>query len=92
MVKQFIKFSKLCIVIFYLQINVAFSQENIQIYANENYWSSFVFNYNENRFCYSFAKDEVVGSPVYCRGNFIKRGDTLLLKSDFDNKRLPIKI
>lgn len=92
MVNPFIKSTTFFICLFFLQINLTSGQKNIRIFANENYWSSFVLNYDNNRFCYSFAKDEYVGSPVYCRGDFTKKGDTLFLKSDLDNKRLPLEI
>ncbi|MCF6183423.1 MAG: hypothetical protein L3J56_02145 [Bacteroidales bacterium] len=88
-------FTKIYLILaIYLGFNTfSYSQENVLIYANDNYWSAFVLNFNTNRYCYSFAKDAMVGGmPVYSRGNFIKKGDTIIVKSDYDNMKLPFDV
>lgn len=69
-----------------------FGQKDVLIYANESYWSAFVFDTNNNRYCYSNAKDVFIGCPIYSRGNIIKIGDTLFIKSDYDNLNLPLEV
>ncbi len=61
-------------------------------FANANRNIIFVFNFEDNRFCYfDYRPYELLGSK-YCSGDLKIIGDTLILKSDFDIMNLPIHV
>lgn len=64
-------------------------QKKPLVYVNNNRWSVFIFDFKNNRYCYRFAHDFLVNHSVYSKGQIIKKGDTVIVISDYDNMKLP---
>ena len=79
------------IIVLYFSLNfISYGQENVSIYANENN-DIFVFNFNINRYCY-YAENNYSLSVDYSFGGIIKKGDTIIIKSDYDKMKLPFNV
>jgi len=89
-IKQLFIFS-IIILIYNTPIN-AQKTEDVVFYSHKYYFSNIAINFQQNRFCY-FGLSLYSGvSDVYSKGSFIKKDDTLFLKTDYSHYNLPLHI
>jgi len=89
------RFTKLYLiaVVFFTFIQVVYGQrQKLIYYCNESNTNIFIFDFSNNRYCFSKIKDVITGSPKYSHGDFINKGDTVIVKSDYDNYNLPFDV
>lgn len=88
--RKYIKVFLLTILL--INVKIIFSQNaHIALYSSSSNWNNIALDFTKNRFCY-FGIDAYVAGTPYCKGNFIKSNDTIVLKSDYDNMNLPLTV
>lgn len=77
---------------FFLSLWGCTSNKKNRLYlTNKSHWSNLIIDLDKERFCF-YGIDAGVMGVVYSRGKVENEGDTLILKSYFSNKKVPIGV
>lgn len=89
------KINQIIIFAFVLLVNkpiIAQKSKDVAFYSHKYNYSHIAIDFHQNRFCY-FGLSLYSGvRDVYSKGSFIKKDDTLFLKTDYSHHSLPLHI